>query len=123
MIHYLSQNRVMSLMQILLKVTILSLKLCMRVFKELRIFTMVVTRGKDLPPYIPRKTVIHPVIVMKRTVMMAVKPETNCETCTGSISRINFQLKNGIETLPVNLSMQIYLFVKGERNIFLSRWH
>merc|ERR1712079_972702 len=72
------------------------------------------------PPYIPRKTVIHPVIVMKRTVMMAVKAETNCETCTGSISRINFQLKNGIETLPVNLSMQIYLFVKGGRNIFMA---
>ena len=54
--------------------------------------------------------------------MMAVKPETNCETCKGSISRINFQCKNGIETLPVNLSMQIYLFVKGGRNIFLSRY-
>ena len=41
--------------------------------------------------------------------MMAVKPETNCETCKGSISRINFQCKNGIETLPVNQCKYTYL--------------
>ena len=40
---------------------------------------------------------------------MAVKPETNCETCKGSISRINFQCKNGIETLPVNQCKYTYL--------------
>ena len=41
--------------------------------------------------------------------MMAVKPETNCETCKGSISRINFQCKNGIEKLPVNQCKYTYL--------------